>query len=475
MSQINVHTVSEIDAMRREIARRIFGTEDLSYITATGVTSVSPLAGIPTATTVQRLNCGGVIFPRMFTPPNPNGELFIHALGHSMGYDSLGAGDLTRMLLAKGFTVAVVPMPGGDEVTSGSSGSHTNTSLLHFLRPTVAITNTYRSSFSRTIIGGLSGGGWHTTACAFLGLADLYIAIAGSFPLSISLTRDHEQRLPGIAPDYGYEDAYIAGAVSGGRFVQIHHTLDGCCFNKAQYDTDPYAPAIAAKAESLGGDYELIWVSQVDHTISEEDRLLVFKELGIEMTTRTEIIDNGEPGLLFLPSESDWTEYPDSNANQGDLHYAAAGDGSKKALWTIPAEIGDIAKLYLTWRGHSNRATDVPCIVRNGSQTTDVGPINQEPRPPTKIDGVYWRELGTFNVVGRLTVEINNNCNEYVIADALRAEITSDGGGDDNDDTDPPPPFDWETLRSQLKSDATAELNDLHAKIDNRINVAKTS
>ena len=77
-----------------------------------------------------------------------------------------------------------------------------------------------------------------------------------------------------------------------------------------------------------------------------------------------------------------------------------------------------------TWLAGSNRATNAPFTVRDGATTLATLQLNQELAPDDFIDqSVGWENLGTFDVTGNtLIVQLNDDANEYVIADAVRIE-----------------------------------------------------
>ena len=77
-----------------------------------------------------------------------------------------------------------------------------------------------------------------------------------------------------------------------------------------------------------------------------------------------------------------------------------------------------------TWSILSNRATDAPYTILDGSNVLATVDVNQELVPDDFSDGgADWEDLGFFNMTGTtLVVELSDNANEYVIADAVRIE-----------------------------------------------------
>jgi hypothetical protein len=73
---------------------------------------------------------------------------------------------------------------------------------------------------------------------------------------------------------------------------------------------------------------------------------------------------------------------------------------------------------------HANRATNAPFTVLDGSTPLSTVAVNQELTPnDLNANGVLWEDLGAFNITGNsLSVQLSNNANQYVIADAIRIE-----------------------------------------------------
>jgi len=150
-----------------------------------------------------------------------------------------------------------------------------------------------------------------------------------------------------------------------------------------------------------------------------------------------QIINDGGAGFTTTGA---WTSYP-GQGHQNMVHYAAAGTGSAVARWSANVTPG-LYEVAITWSAQGNRATNAPFRVLDGSAPLGAFSINQELPPGDFVDqGVGWRRLGTFNVTGnQLIVELTNQANEFVIADAVRLvrvdappppadlQIISDGG-----------------------------------------------
>ncbi len=134
-------------------------------------------------------------------------------------------------------------------------------------------------------------------------------------------------------------------------------------------------------------------------------------------------IDNGETGFAISGAWTPWL----SEGFAGDMHYSAAGSGFDRASWTFSVAPGEYV-VAATWPSQPNRATNSPFSVRDGSDLLAKVEVNQELAPNDfAADGASWKSLGTFLVSGsRLSVELTDEANEYVIADAIRIERVGD-------------------------------------------------
>ncbi len=128
-------------------------------------------------------------------------------------------------------------------------------------------------------------------------------------------------------------------------------------------------------------------------------------------------VDNGDAGFSTV---GDWSPYL-GQGHDNDVHFAAAGDGSKTATWTFSTSPGRY-RFAATWTTHANRATNARFTVSEG--TTELGSfeVNQELAPDDFTDGgTTWEYLGgTYDITGStVSVRLSDAANQYVIADAV--------------------------------------------------------
>lgn len=123
------------------------------------------------------------------------------------------------------------------------------------------------------------------------------------------------------------------------------------------------------------------------------------------------IIDDGDPGFV-----GPWSISVNGGYN-GDHRWNAAGVGNDKASWTFDVTPGEY-NVSVTWLPGTNRATDAPYSVYDDTALLNTVDINQELTPTNG-----WEDLGNYVMTGNtLVVELTDNANEYVIADAVRIE-----------------------------------------------------
>ncbi|MCA9110048.1 MAG: hypothetical protein KDA52_08890, partial [Planctomycetaceae bacterium] len=138
------------------------------------------------------------------------------------------------------------------------------------------------------------------------------------------------------------------------------------------------------------------------------------------------IVDDGDAG--FATSGS-WTLPMVFNGRHNDLRNHAAGSGANTATWTFTGLAAGEYSIAATWLEHSNRATNAPFRVLDGSGGSELDSVlvNQESAPNDFDDrGSSWENLFTVTITGtELVVELSDDANEYVIADAIRVVSTA--------------------------------------------------
>jgi probable HAF family extracellular repeat protein len=110
---------------------------------------------------------------------------------------------------------------------------------------------------------------------------------------------------------------------------------------------------------------------------------------------------------------------------QNDVRRALPGVGNVAATWTFGGLAPGVYRVSATWTTGTNRATNAPFTVLNGSTPLGTVPVNQRLAPSDLDDlDASWKDLGIFTIdSGALTVRLTNLANGWVIADAIRIEL----------------------------------------------------
>lgn len=142
------------------------------------------------------------------------------------------------------------------------------------------------------------------------------------------------------------------------------------------------------------------------------------------------IIDNANPGFY---TDGEWKESTFSRGYIGEGYLAAEpGNGEKTATWNL--NIVKRMDVFARWTANINRGSNVKYVVHHLNEqnnlTTTTVMVDQ-----TEFGGDWFR-LGTFRM-STLTsrVEVSNNADGYVIADAVlfREAATTSSVDKDND------------------------------------------
>lgn len=141
-----------------------------------------------------------------------------------------------------------------------------------------------------------------------------------------------------------------------------------------------------------------------------------------------QIIDNADPEFSMVGTWSlGNTSTADKAAYGGSIRYDETGTGTEKAIWTFSGLAPGTYQVAATWSAHSNRATNSPFTIKDGSTPLGTVRVSQELAPNDFTDeGVGWKVLGEYTISGTsLVVELTDDADEYVVADAIRIESLS--------------------------------------------------
>ena len=148
--------------------------------------------------------------------------------------------------------------------------------------------------------------------------------------------------------------------------------------------------------------------------------------VGTVSGSTTRIIDDGDVGFSFV---GNW-QISQGQGYQNDIHYITSDGGNDVARWTFDVTPGRY-RVSATWSADGNRATDAPFTILDGNRNLGTVDLNQRTAPNDFADqGALWENLGgPYDVVGSsLVVQLSDDANGFVIADAVRVEkIAAEG------------------------------------------------
>jgi len=114
--------------------------------------------------------------------------------------------------------------------------------------------------------------------------------------------------------------------------------------------------------------------------------------------------------------------------------HVGGGDGSNTATWTLESLANGTYDVYATWTSATGRATNAPYRVFDGTASggtlrLDVAMNQRLEANDAAYDGHGWELLGLAQITtGTLTVQLSDNADGKVIADAIWAQIPAGGG-----------------------------------------------
>jgi hypothetical protein len=281
---LTIRTPADVDRRRLELVRLIWGTDSLPSRPPDRVEAgaadprFAGLSGLARAERLRvRMDFGIDSTIVHLVPVRPNRRLVLVHDGHS---EAFGLVETVARLIERGYGVAAFSMPlyGGNArpaVRAGQLGRivldhHDKLRLVrpaaglahrYLLEPVPVVLNRLAPHYDSVAMIGLSGGGWTTTLAAALDpRISASFPVAGSSPPDIGPARvwhDFEQSDPALYARFSYLDLYALGAAGRGRRqLQILNEYDDCCF--AGRAAESYARALADRARSLGGRYDLL-------------------------------------------------------------------------------------------------------------------------------------------------------------------------------------------------------------------------
>jgi hypothetical protein len=134
------------------------------------------------------------------------------------------------------------------------------------------------------------------------------------------------------------------------------------------------------------------------------------------------LIDDGDAG--YTEVGTGWAGQSSSSRPifGGDIRWHRQGVGNNKARWTVTGIMPGVYEVLITWMPATNRATNAPYTLYDGADVEASFTVNQENEPVgAVIVNRPFESMGTFPIDGTsVMLELSDNANEYVMADAVR-------------------------------------------------------
>jgi hypothetical protein len=147
------------------------------------------------------------------------------------------------------------------------------------------------------------------------------------------------------------------------------------------------------------------------------------------------IIDDGDAGFSFTGTWQPIDNDPPHNDNigyGGDILFSEAGDGENRAVWNFSGLTPGWYRVAVSWApeiyNFYGKSSSAPYMVSDGSKVVGFNTLNYNTTP----DGFV--ELTTVLISGdTLTVELGNDANGKVLADAVMIQQIEGEHGQDDD------------------------------------------
>ncbi|MFP6693459.1 MAG: SdrD B-like domain-containing protein, partial [Pirellulales bacterium] len=151
-------------------------------------------------------------------------------------------------------------------------------------------------------------------------------------------------------------------------------------------------------------------------------------EIRVATSSGVQVADDGD---VEFDTVGEWSPFA-MGGFQGDLTFSASGTGSDTATWTFTNLTPGVYAVAATWVEYTNRAIDAPYSIYDGF--VDPGnliatiDVDQQIAPDDFNDlGADWESLSAVTISGNtLSVQLTDDANGFVIADAVRIEAFAD-------------------------------------------------
>ena len=138
------------------------------------------------------------------------------------------------------------------------------------------------------------------------------------------------------------------------------------------------------------------------------------------------IIDDGDLGFSTTGSWPRVSNKP--QVQDGDFLYNGGGTGQDNATWSFADVSAGQYRVSVSYRSFGNRASNAPFTIRDGAAFLTTVRVDQRQAAGSLVhDGIPFHDLGEFNILsGALSVELTDDADGLVVADAVRIERLGD-------------------------------------------------
>ena len=142
------------------------------------------------------------------------------------------------------------------------------------------------------------------------------------------------------------------------------------------------------------------------------------------------VLDNQD--AAYVESGANWQSANDTDAYQDNFRCHSQGTGQNRASWTCDGLDPDKQyQVFVTWPAGTDRATNSPFTIFDDNSALATVQLNQQTAPAdVRIAGQAWESVGVYDATsGTLVVQLSDNANGKVIADAVRVvEVSARNG-----------------------------------------------
>ena len=177
--------------------------------------------------------------------------------------------------------------------------------------------------------------------------------------------------------------------------------------------------------QQLGGDYTISGGTLVVRLSDQADPggYLIADAVRIERVGGVVVANDSGTGFDSSPG---WQSYAGAGYLT-DMHFKQSGSGSETATWSFTGLAPGQYRVWTTWVPFSNRVTNAPYTILDGSMALQTVTVNQQLTPSGLLDqGTSWQQLGgDYTITGStLVVRLSDQADPggYLIADAVRIE-----------------------------------------------------